>query len=65
MEWKCVYNDWYFTEISSQWFNQQLYNIGSDNGSALERCQTIIWTNDGQAYEYIYASLGLNELTAW
>ena len=37
--------------------------IGSDNGLEPNRRQTIIWTNDGQDWWRIYASLGLNELT--
>ena len=36
--------------------------IGSDNGLAPARQQTIIWTNNVLVYWRIYASLGLNEL---
>ena len=39
--------------------------IGSDNGLAPRWRQAIIWTNDGQGWWCIYASLDLNELTHW
>ena len=42
--------------------NWQQSTIGSDNGLAPNRQQTIIWTNDGIVYWGTYASLGLNEL---
>ena len=35
------------TEVCSHVSNQQYSSIGSDNGFALTRWQTIIWTNDG------------------
>ena len=34
-----------FTEVCSQWSNWQNASIGSDNGMAPNRLQTIIWTN--------------------
>ena len=41
--------------------------MGSGNGLVPTRQQAIIWSNDGQVYRGIYASLGLNELIqkAW
>ena len=46
----------------SQESNQNLTIVGSDNGLAPNRCQAIIWTNDGPSYWGIYASLRLDEL---
>ena len=43
--------------------NWQYGSIGSDDGLAPTRRQAIIWTNDGQVWWRIYASLGLNELS--
>ena len=42
--------------------NWQYCSIGSDNGLAPNRRQTINWTNVGMLYRRIYASLGPNEL---
>ena len=42
--------------------NWQYTSIGLENGSAPNRRQDIIWTNDGLIYWHIYASLDLNEL---
>ena len=47
-----------FSLGSNQWYA----NIGSDNGLAPIRRQTIIWTNDGLVCWRIYASLSLNVL---
>ena len=40
-----------------------LHSINSNNGLALNKRQSIIWTNDGLVYWRICASLSLNELT--
>ena len=37
-------------------------SIGSDNGLAPKKWQTIIWTDNGMFYCRIYASFGINEL---
>ena len=39
------------TEVCPQGSNQQYFSIGSDNGLAPSRPQTIIWINDGQFTE--------------
>ena len=62
LEWKCLNCDSNFTDIYSHWSHLQYDSIGADNGLALNRRQAIIWTNDGQVYWRIYASLCLNEL---
>ena len=36
----------YFTEICSKKSNEQYFNVGSYNGLALARQQTIIWAKD-------------------
>ena len=46
---------------SSNW---QYSGIGSDNGLAPTRRQTIIWTNDGLSYRRIHALFGLNVLAS-
>ena len=43
-------------------FHWQYSSIGSDNGLAPNRRQTIIRTNDDPVQRRIYASLGLYEL---
>ena len=50
---------WSFTKESS-W---QEAIIGSDNVVMLDRCQAIIWSNDGLVYRPAHVLLGLNELT--
>ena len=45
--------------------NQQYSSIGSDNGLAPAKQQTIIWINDGRVWWHIYASLSINELICW
>ena len=45
--------------LGSDW---QYTSIGSDNGSAPNSRQAIIWTNNDLFHGRIYASLGLNEL---
>ena len=47
LERKLVYFDKIFIEICSPGSNWQYSSIGSDNGLAPTRRQTIIWTNDG------------------
>ena len=42
--------------------NKPTYYIVSYNGLALNRRQTVIWTNDGLVYWRIYASLKQIEL---
>ena len=68
---KCIFlneNIWIPINISSLNFvphgliDSQYGSIGSDNGLAPTRRQAIIWTNDGQVWWRVYASLGLNEL---
>ena len=44
--------------------NNILDSIGSNNGLAPTRQQTIIWTNGGVFYWRMYVSLGLNEFAA-
>ena len=68
---KCIFlneNVWILIEISLKFVPKgSIDNIstGSDNGLAPTRRQAIIWTNDGKLTDaYIYASFGLNELTA-
>ena len=39
----------------------QLASIGLDNGLALNKWQAANWTNHGQVYGYISASLGLDD----
>ena len=51
LEWKCTNLDLNFTEVCSQWSNQQYSSIGSDDGLAPAMQQVIIWTNDGQIIE--------------
>ena len=63
LEWKCLNFDSNFTEVCSHGSNQQYSITASDNGLAPARRQAIIWTDDGQFFRRIYASLGLNELT--
>ena len=48
LERKCVNFDSDFTEVCSQWSNEQYSSIRSDNGLAPARRQAIIWTNDGE-----------------
>ena len=62
LEWKLLYLDSNFTEVCSQGSIWQYASVGSDNGFAPIWRQAIIWTNDGQVYWRIYASLGLGEL---
>ena len=50
-------------EMYSDGFSWQHGIIDSGNGLVLNRQQTIIWTNDGQVYWWIYVSLGLDELS--
>ena len=45
--------------------NRQYVNIGSDNGLAPSRQQTIIWTNADPVHWCIYAVLGVDELTVY
>ena len=47
LEWKLLYFDENFIEISSLGSNQQYSIIGSDNGLVQVRQQAITWTNDG------------------
>ena len=61
-EWKYLNSDSNFTDLCSLWSNWQYGSIGSDNGLAPTRRQAIMWTNDGQVWWRIYASLGPNEL---
>ena len=63
LEWKYLNYDENFIEVCSQGSNWQYASIGSDNGSAPNRRQAIIWTNDDLGYRCINASLGLTELT--
>ena len=63
LKWKCMIFDWNFSGDCSWGSNWQYSCIGSDNGLAPNRCQAIIWTNDGIVYWCIYVSLSLNELT--
>ena len=65
LEWKFVYFDLNFTEVSSQWCNYQQASIGFDNGLGLNMHQAIFGSNDGLVYWCIYASLGLNKLKDW
>ena len=44
---------------------KRLTSIGSDNGLAANRRQTIIWNNDGSVYWRMYASLGFNDLISF
>ena len=48
--------------IGSNW---QYVSIGSDDGLAPHRRQTIIWTNADPVQRRIYAALGVDELTTW
>ena len=48
--------------LVSKW---QYVIIGSDNGSAPNRRQAIIWTNGGLVNWRIYASLSLNEFSGY
>ena len=52
-----------FIEVCSQGSNWQLDSVGSGNGLALNRQQTIIWTNADPIQWRFYAALGGNELT--
>ena len=47
-----------FTEVCSYGFNWQYSSIGSYNGLAPIRRQTIIWTNVGPVHRHVYAALG-------
>ena len=60
LEWICLIFDQNVTEDCSQ---GSIFN--SDNGSAPNRRYAIIWNDDVLSCQRIYASLGLNELTAW
>ena len=42
--------------------DKQEFNIVTDNGFALKRCQAIIWINNEPVHLLIHASPGLNEL---
>ena len=46
---KCIFRnlDYNITEVCSQGTNWQYVSIGLDDGLAPNRCQVIIWTNDG------------------
>ena len=46
LEWKCINFYYNFTQVCSQWSNEQYSSTGSDNGFAPSRRQAIIWTND-------------------
>ena len=50
LEWKCINFEYNLTEVCSQESNSQYSIIGSHNGLAPRRPQTIIWTNDGQGW---------------
>ena len=50
-----------FTEICSQGSSQLLASTGWDNGLVPNRCQAIIWTNDGSVYFIIYVLLSTDE----
>ena len=50
--------DWNFTELCSQWHDQQCASIGSGNGLVHRRQVGIIWTNNDLVYQHIYASRG-------
>ena len=60
---KCVNFDLNVTEVCFQEPDWQISSIGSDDGLAPNRRQTLTWTNDGMCFRRIYASLGLNELS--
>ena len=62
VECKCINFDSDFTEVSSQWSNQQYSSIESYNGLTPLRREAIMWINDGLICWRIIASLGLNEL---
>ena len=57
-EWKWWNADSNFTEVCSWWSNWQYPSIGLDNGVALNRRQTIIWTNADPIHWRIYETLG-------
>ena len=57
---KVLYLDWNFTEVVPKVSNWQSVTIGTGNGLAPKRCQTITWTNDELFYWRIYAAIGLN-----
>ena len=56
LEWKVLNFDSHFTEVCSQWSNQQLSSIGWDKGLVPNRRQIIIWTNDFGVYWRIYVN---------
>ena len=64
LEWKPLNFKLNFTEICSLWSNWQHSSIGSDNGLAPNRRQTIMWSYVGMLYWRTYASLGPNELSS-
>ena len=55
LEWKLLNFKWNFTETFSLGSNWQYGSIGSDNGLAPNRRQTIIWSNVGMLHWRIYA----------
>ena len=57
-EWKVIYFDMNFIEICFWGRNWQSLSIGSGNGLAPNRRQTIIWTNANPVYQCIYVALG-------
>ena len=68
---KCIFLNkkiWISIKISLKFYpqgsNWQYDSIGSDDGLGSNRRQAIVWTNGGLGYQHIYASLGLNELSA-
>ena len=58
LEWKWQNSDSNFTEIFSKGSNWQQASIGSGNGLAPSRRQTITWTNHDPVRWRIYVALG-------
>ena len=63
LEWKGANFNQYSTGVCSLGLNWKSISIGSDNGLAPNKWQTIIWANDALFHWRIYPSLGLSELT--
>ena len=59
LEWKLLNFKWNFTEACSLGSNWQYGSIGSENGLAPNRRQTIIWSNFGMLHWHIYAHSAL------
>ena len=61
-EWKVLYFELIFTEVSSQCSNRQLPRNGLYTDLAPNRRQAIIWTNADPIHWRIYVALGRDEL---